>query len=148
MAHDTVALTYEFGARTMGYDVTVETYSALAGSSGDRLAAGESVGSIIAGSAVDMGANAVTAGLYGTGKEYVHTYNDFQSGKIDINGVEDRLAIAAGGLILNAAMTSAGSKARGRRLDGQADEHAVAQLGDGERHPGAQQAALGRRQHG
>jgi hypothetical protein len=64
------------------------------------------------------GANILTAGLYGTGKEYYEIARDYNAGKLTNQDVEDRLIHAAGGAVLNAAMTAATSKAVGEGFRG------------------------------
>jgi hypothetical protein len=109
-AYDVGALTLETGLRVAGRDVNFELYSDTAKSTGERMAAGESTTSIIAGNVGNAAANAASAGLWGTGKEYYETYRDYQSGKIDNAGVEQRLIDAAGGAVTNAALASVAAK--------------------------------------
>jgi RHS repeat-associated protein len=108
MAGDTVNL-------ALGRDVPLA--SKLAQSSAQRLARGESAGDIIEDSAVDIGANALTVGTYGTLKEQFSAAADFMSGNMGGNGsierLEDRLINAAGGAVLNAGLGAVGAKVAG-----------------------------------
>lgn len=119
-AYDVGALTTEAAARKAGYDVNFSLYSDTANSTGERLGAGESATSIVASNVGNATATALSAGLWGTGKEYYETYRDYQSGKIDNAGVEQRLIDAAGGAVTNAVLASASARAlEGRWTGGQ-----------------------------
>ncbi|MGE0454257.1 MAG: RHS repeat domain-containing protein [Vicinamibacteria bacterium] len=104
MAGDTVNL-------ALGRDVPLA--SKLAHASGQRLAAGESVGDIMRSSATDIGLNAVTVGTYGTLKEQFSVAADYMSGNASVEQVESRLINAAGGAVLNVGLGMAGSKLAG-----------------------------------
>jgi RHS repeat-associated protein len=115
MAHDTAVLAADAAVRTatgQGLD-SVTLYSDLAHGAGQRIARGDSVGSIIGDSALEMGANALTVGTYGTFKEQFSTAADYMSGNASIEQVESRLINAAGGAILNAGLGAAGAKVAG-----------------------------------
>ena len=102
--HDAGALTAELA--------TGGRYEATLMSSGgnlaqERLANGESAFSVTADIGVNVVANVATAGTYGTVQQQYRALRDHAQGKATIEDVENRLADAAGGAILNTVMTSA-----------------------------------------
>jgi len=117
MAHDTVVLGADAALRVTtgeGFD-NITLYSSLAENSAQRIAQGDNVGDIIKDSAKSFGVNLATVGTYETFKEYHSLGSDYASGKIrSIDEVEDRLIHAAGGAVLNATLSSAGSRVAGR----------------------------------
>jgi len=104
MAGDTVNL-------AVGRDVPLA--SKLAQNTLERMGRGESTGDIIQGSAVDIGANVLTVGMYGTAKEYGSIITDFSTGQASIQDVEERLQASAGQSALNAGLGAAASKIAG-----------------------------------
>lgn len=102
MAGDTVNL-------ALGRDVPLA--SQLAHSTMERMRQGESTGSIITSSAVDITANVVTVGMYGTAKEYSGIITDAASGRASIEEVESRLQGAAGQSVLNLGLGVAAARA-------------------------------------
>ena len=117
MAHDTAVLGADAALRyTTGEgfeDITL--YSSLAENSAQRIARGDSTSDIIKDSALNIGANALTVGTYGTLKEQFELAADYMSGNVSsIQEVEDRLIHAAGGAVLNAGLGMVGSRVAGQ----------------------------------
>jgi RHS repeat-associated protein len=108
---DATALTVEAAT---GIDTGYQLRSGTAEQAARRMAAGESAASVTGSIAGNTALNVATFGIYGTAKEQYETLDAYSEGKIGVEEVEDRLADAAGGAIVNVAATSVASKVLGQ----------------------------------
>ena len=108
--HDAAVLGFEV---TTGVDTGIELRSSVAQMSGEAIASGDPLAhlDVTQDVAVNTFANVVTFGIYGTAKEQYSALKDYSEGKATIEDVEDRLANAAGGAVVNAAASAAFLKA-------------------------------------
>jgi RHS repeat-associated protein len=102
--HDAAVLGYEAAT---GEDTGVQLRSSVAQQSGERMARGESAGDITKDILKDTALNMGTFGVYGTAKEQYSALRDYSQGKASIEDVENRLADAAGGAVVNAGLSAA-----------------------------------------
>lgn len=96
-----------------GVDTGYELRSSVAQMTGERIASGDPMAHLdvtqeVAG---DTALNLVTFGIYGTAKEQIGALRDYSQGNATIEEVEDRLAGAAGGSVVNLALTAGFLKA-------------------------------------
>jgi hypothetical protein len=106
--HDAGVLSFEVAT---GIDTGVQLWSQTSQLAAARMAAGESVLDITQDIGTQTGLNFVTFGSYGVMKEQLSATADYVTGRETLEGLETRLADAAGGAVLNAALAAAASTA-------------------------------------
>jgi len=108
--HDAAVLGFEVAT---GVDTGIGLRSSVAQMSGEAIASGDPLAhlDVTRSVALNTAANVVTFGVYGTAKEQYGALKDYSEGKASIEEVEDRLANAAGGAVVNAAVSAAFLKA-------------------------------------
>jgi RHS repeat-associated protein len=105
---DASVLTYELAT---GTETGLGMNSAAAQSAAARMGAGESAASVTADTLKETALGIGTFGTYGTIRDQVSAVRDYAAGRATVDQVEDRLANAAGGAVLNVGMTAAFMKA-------------------------------------
>jgi RHS repeat-associated protein len=128
--HDVLVLAADAGKRTVtgeGFD-NIELWSDTAKSAGEAFAQGKSTSEVILGSAKQVAVSTLSAGIIPTVQQQYSALADFSAGKASIEDVENRLADAAGGAILNAGLASYASAKLGYGWRGQPLSAEFAQL--------------------
>jgi len=129
-AHDVLVLAADAAKRTAtgeGFD-EINLWSETARASGEAFAEGKSTSDVILGNVKNVAVSTLSAGIVPTVQEQYSALADFAAGKATIEDVEDRLANAAGGAILNAGLASYASARLGYGWRGQPLSAEVAQL--------------------